>query len=68
MRLLLGKEGEDFEKLRTRGRRIYDIANVLISLKLLVKIPHSKSFQYIGPEVEPTQLKEGNFVYNVFYF
>ena len=61
LQVLLGKEGDTFDKLRTRGRRIYDIANVLMSLKLITKLPHSKSFQYTGPKVEPLQLKEGLF-------
>lgn len=58
--LLLGQEGDDLERLRTRGRRIYDIANVLVALKLIKKLPQCKAFMYIGPQVEATKCVEGN--------
>ncbi|RXG56350.1 Transcription factor E2F7 [Armadillidium vulgare] len=49
--LLLGQEGDDIDKLRKRGRRIYDIANVLVALRLITKLSQCKSFKYIGPSV-----------------
>ncbi|KAK3890754.1 hypothetical protein Pcinc_005326 [Petrolisthes cinctipes] len=52
VRLVVGETGEDGERLRTRGRRLYDIANVLTSLGLVRRIPSAKSFKYIGPQIE----------------
>nr|XP_045613554.1 uncharacterized protein LOC123767697 [Procambarus clarkii]XP_045613555.1 uncharacterized protein LOC123767697 [Procambarus clarkii]XP_045613556.1 uncharacterized protein LOC123767697 [Procambarus clarkii]XP_045613557.1 uncharacterized protein LOC123767697 [Procambarus clarkii]XP_045613558.1 uncharacterized protein LOC123767697 [Procambarus clarkii]XP_045613559.1 uncharacterized protein LOC123767697 [Procambarus clarkii]XP_045613560.1 uncharacterized protein LOC123767697 [Procambarus clarki len=54
VRILIGEVGEDGERLRTRGRRLYDIANVLTSLGLVRKVPTAKAFQYVGPAVEVT--------------
>ncbi|KAK8729017.1 hypothetical protein OTU49_008592 [Cherax quadricarinatus] len=51
VRKLVGEVGEDGERLRTRGRRLYDIANVLTSLGLVKRVPTAKAFQYVGPEV-----------------
>lgn len=59
MRLVVGETGEDGERLRTRGRRLYDIANVLTSLGLVRRIPSAKSFKYIGPQIEACVNDEG---------
>ncbi|XP_066987804.1 uncharacterized protein [Macrobrachium rosenbergii] len=53
IRLLVGEAGESGDRLRARGRRLYDIANVLTSLGLVRRIPAAKAFQYIGPVVDP---------------
>ncbi|XP_050734911.1 uncharacterized protein LOC127007719 isoform X2 [Eriocheir sinensis] len=53
LKMLMGDMCEDTDRLRTRGRRLYDIANVLTSLGLVQRIPLAKGFRYIGPEVEP---------------
>lgn len=52
LKMLMGNTCEDGERLRTRGRRLYDIANVLTSLGLVQRIPLAKGFRYIGPQVE----------------
>ncbi|ROT73541.1 putative transcription factor E2F7 [Penaeus vannamei] len=57
-RMLVGEAGEDGERLRTRGRRLYDIANVLASLGLVRRVPTAKAFQYIGPQVEAVTSEE----------
>ncbi|XP_068209006.1 uncharacterized protein [Palaemon carinicauda] len=53
IRLLVGEVGESGERLRARGRRLYDIANVLTSLGLVSRIRAAKAFQYVGPAVDP---------------
>ncbi|XP_042216346.1 uncharacterized protein LOC121862283 isoform X2 [Homarus americanus] len=58
VRMLVGEVGEDGERLRTRGRRLYDIANVLTSLGLVKRVPTAKAFQYVGPEVEAITSEE----------
>lgn len=59
LKMLMGDMCEDTDRLRTRGRRLYDIANVLTSLGLVQRIPLAKGFRYIGPEVEPIPSDEG---------
>lgn len=61
LRMLVGEAGDDGERLRTRGRRLYDIANVLTSLGLVKKVPAAKAFQYMGPDVEALTSEEGAF-------
>lgn len=59
LKMLMGDMCEDSDRLRTRGRRLYDIANVLTSLGLVQRIPLAKGFRYIGPEVEAIPNEEG---------
>ncbi|KAK7075172.1 positive regulation of DNA endoreduplication [Halocaridina rubra] len=61
VRLLVGEVGEDGERLRTRGRRLYDIANVLTSLGLVYRIPGAKSFKYVGPVVQSLVIDDDTF-------
>ncbi|XP_063878444.1 transcription factor E2F8-like isoform X1 [Scylla paramamosain] len=60
LKMLMGNTCEDGERLRTRGRRLYDIANVLTSLGLVQRIPLAKGFRYIGPQVEAIPSEEDN--------
>ena len=57
--MLMGDMCEDNERLRTRGRRLYDIANVLTSLGLVQRIPLAKGFRYVGPKVDAIPNEEG---------
>lgn len=63
LKMLMGDTCEDTDRLRTRGRRLYDIANVLTSLGLVQRVPLAKGFRYIGPEVEPIPSDEGMHYY-----
>ncbi|MPC26329.1 Transcription factor E2F7 [Portunus trituberculatus] len=60
LKMLMGNTCEDGERLRTRGRRLYDIANVLTSLGLVQRIPLAKGFRYIGPQVEAIPSEDDN--------
>ncbi|KAG8238665.1 hypothetical protein J437_LFUL018507 [Ladona fulva] len=75
-KILLGSSGviKDCHKVKTKVRRLYDIANVLSSLELIKKVNAASggdlssgslmrsnkkpAFQYIGPNVEPKPLPD----------
>ena len=59
VKLLITDANDDSDKICTRGRRLYDIANVLMSIGLIKKAPTPKAFQYIGPFVEAASNSKG---------